>query len=87
MTVYSIEKTRASKNYYRDNFHRIVRYLLVFFLIIFILTVLIIYFAFTGKEQPYYASSNIGGIFVLNPVKPGVGIEQFDREGKVEIVE
>jgi multidrug efflux pump subunit AcrB len=87
MAEHVLDQIKGQKNYYRDNFRRLLKYLFRCVIAILVLSVLIIYFALNRKEHSYFASSSDGGLIRLGPVPPGTGIEKLDSQQKGQVVE
>lgn len=78
MIAEQLNLLKQQKNYYRNNFRRIVRFLLIsLFVIVGLIGVLVFKF-FTMSSPYYYATSSDGQLTQLMPVPPGTGL--IDRE-------
>ena len=87
MASHVLDQIKSRKNYYRDNYRRLSKYLFFCFALIFILIMLIVYFVLSRGEPTYYASSSDGGLIELEAVNPGTGIEVLDKQQKATGVE
>jgi intracellular multiplication protein IcmL len=72
MTDTALEEARERKNYYRDNYRRVVALLVLLITINLILAVIIYYQATTIPDPNYFATSEDGQITALYPVAPPV---------------
>lgn len=68
------ENIKARKNFYRNNFLRLVNTLFILSFIIVILVGLILFKYFTEGRATYYATANNGNLVRLNPVRRGTGL-------------
>lgn len=80
MPAYILEHVKQRKNYYRDNFRRLLRFLIISFVIIIFLLIANLYILFNLPAPTYYASSSSGQMMELFNVPRGTGIETIDKE-------
>jgi intracellular multiplication protein IcmM len=71
-----LERIKNSKNFYRDNYHRVVRALFFSFLLILFLIIAIVFIKLTQSERGFYATSNNGGLTQIFPAIWGSRIKQ-----------
>jgi hypothetical protein len=65
---------KARKNFYRNNFYRLVNTLFILGIFIAILVGLILFKYFTEGRATYYATANNGNLVKLTPVPRGTGL-------------
>ena len=83
MTEQVLDMIKSRKNYYRDNFRRMVTLLFYCMFIILILFAAITYVYFTRGQHTFYATSADGKLTKLEPVARGTGLEEIGEQQKI----
>lgn len=76
MARLTLDEVKQSKNFYRDNYHRVLKVLGISILIILFLLVMVAYVMFNRPPQRYYATNSVGFIDLLAPrMQPNMSAE------------
>ena len=74
MSEVTIAEIKSQKNFYRDNFHRMVNTLFISTVIIAILIGVILFGFLTRTAHSYYATATNGNLVQINSVSRGIGL-------------